>query len=333
MRRARASGTLAAALVSAATASAHAVPGRFELSWSAPDGCPSSARVEQRVGRILNRPPVVREGEVLLVRARVGPPEREQRWRVEIETDNGQRESSRSLDAASCEELADATALLVAILIEPHVEPESPPPAPPAPPAPPPPKSVTPAPAPSPPLALEPPLRLVLGGLAASESGLMPRWAFGLGVEGGVAWRALHASVSAASWLPVETTAPDNERQGARFRAFSTGAQLCVVQPLQPRIAGGLCGGVELAFLSAHGFGPGVQEHTEQARFVSLAAGPQLGWAATRHFGLRLRAEALLPLGSRSFVFEGSSPATIHSPGTGALLTLGVQWTLGGNPE
>jgi hypothetical protein len=327
MRRARASGTLAAALVTAAAASAHAVPGRFELSWSAPDSCPSNAWVEQRVARILNRPPVVREGQVLLVHARVGPPEREQRWRVEIETNNGQRQSSRSLDAASCEELADATALLVAILIEPHVEPESPP----APP--PPPKPVTLAPAPSPPRALEPSLRFVLGGFAASESGLMPRWAFGLGVEGGVAWRALHANVSAASWLPVETTAPDSERQGARFRAFSTGARMCVVQPLQPRIAGGLCGGVELAFLSAHGFGPGVQEHTEPARFVSLAAGPQLGWAATRNFGLRLRAEVLVPLGSRSFVFEGSAPATIHSPGPGALLTLGVQWTLGGNPQ
>ena len=122
MRRARASITLAACLVCGGAVNAQAAPGRFDLSWLAPETCPSGALIERRVERILNRPLSVRDDDVLLVRALVKQPEGDQPWRVELETDNGQRQSSRSLEAASCDELASATALLVAILLEPNVE-------------------------------------------------------------------------------------------------------------------------------------------------------------------------------------------------------------------
>src|SRR3954470_17420422 len=113
---------LFAALLSASSfrsRPAHATPGHFELVWSAPATCPSVDDVERRVERILNRPLTLADDEVLIVKTQVEPPGENRAWRVEVETDNGRRSATRTLAAASCDELANATAILVAILLEP----------------------------------------------------------------------------------------------------------------------------------------------------------------------------------------------------------------------
>jgi len=330
MGRPRASVTLAACLFVSRAATAHAAPGRFELSWSAPEACPSSSTVEHRVERILNRPPSVREDEVLLVQASVKPPERDLPWRVELETDNGQRHSSRLLQAASCDELASATALLVAILIEPgagNTEPSAAPVPPP-----PPPKSAAPASAPTAERASDAPtpVRFALGAFAGSVSGLLPAWSFGLGLDGAVSWKSLRWNVALAGWLPVEEPAPDNAAQGARFRLLSAAADVCLAPALSERVSTGICSGAQVDSLHAQGFGQGVRANTEQAAFVSLSAGALVSWAISNHLAFVASADVLQPLGSRHFVFEGSAPAQLHTPRAGLQLAFGMQFVLGG---
>src|SRR6185436_2212514 len=91
----------------------------FGLVWEAPSTCPSEVRLRADIEQILHGPIELRPGERLVVRADVTPA-RDGGWHVALETDNGRRTAKRSLDAASCEELANATALLVAILIDPE---------------------------------------------------------------------------------------------------------------------------------------------------------------------------------------------------------------------
>ena len=325
MRRSRASITLAACLITLGPENAQAAPGHFALSWSAPPACPDGAGVLGRVERILNRAPNVGDGEVLIVRATVEQPERDQPWHVELETDNGRRLSTRSLEAASCDELASATALLVAILLEPQVEQTEPSAVPPVV-RPRVPESTAPVPAALPERSA--PVRFALGAFSGAVSGLLPKWSFGAGLDGSLAWKALRWNVSVAYWLPVEQSAPPSDAQGARFQLLSSAAELCLMHSVHWRLSGGICSGADLAFLHARGYGEGIRSSAEQANFVSLSAGARVAWAASSRLSLVFDADALLPLGSRRFIFEGSAPAQIHTPRAGAQLTFGVEFWL-----
>jgi hypothetical protein len=73
-----------------------------------------------------------------------------------------------------------------------------------------------------------------------------------------------------------------------------------------------------------------VQANEQGADFVSLTAGGRLSLLASPHFSFSLDADAVLPWGSRQFVFEGGAPALIHTPGLGLQLAIGAQFVLGG---
>src|SRR4051812_24786385 len=82
-------------------------PRRIELAWIADPSCPSGDAVVSAVGRLVRGSPprelVVARGEVV----------HEGSWRVRLETRSGDRLGKRTIEAASCEQLADATALLL----------------------------------------------------------------------------------------------------------------------------------------------------------------------------------------------------------------------------
>jgi len=103
----------AGALTLAGAASAQSGP--VELVWSAAEHCPSEQEVRKRIERILNRPLAVADGKRLTIGAVVTPASPSQPWSVTLETDDGARQRSRTVKAASCDELANATALFVAI--------------------------------------------------------------------------------------------------------------------------------------------------------------------------------------------------------------------------
>ncbi|MDC0675128.1 hypothetical protein [Nannocystis radixulma] len=116
----------------------------IDLTWQVPAGCPDPASVLEMVNGLLRRPPTAAEPERTVARAsvtRVGP-----RWELRLELQTTRGEFRRTVQAESCQVLARATALVIAIHLDPLavsrgldppaavVPPPEPPPLPPAPP-------------------------------------------------------------------------------------------------------------------------------------------------------------------------------------------------------
>ena len=191
----------------------------MRLRWTAPPSCPGIAAVQQRTERLLGRP----LGDPLhpRVEARVRVRGRGT-WTAELHLETAGGRQTRVLRARSCEALAEATALLLAVTIDPTanlVTPAEPPLEPPTEPVPGPPLepaveppgqvAVEPPPEPAPelpsgpgppvlaprPTAVAPPSlhRAALQGFVAA--GLQAQWGalpgLGLGVltAGGLRWR------------------------------------------------------------------------------------------------------------------------------------------------
>jgi hypothetical protein len=240
------------------------------------------------------------------------------------------------LQAASCDELANATALVIAIILEPTFEQTAADTAPQS-------SSVQPKPAPPQQRAKTEldaaaqqeddradQVQLGIGAFGAAINALLPTWSGGFGLDTIVRWRALQAHISGAYFLPVEQQAPDTASQGARFRLIAAQMELGLRLPVLTDLSVAVCSGAQLAFLHGEGFGPGVTANTQDARFIAFSAGGLLAWEASEHWTVVFDADALFPLGDRRFVFSGTNPAAIHTPSWGAQLALGVQYHFGG---
>ena len=106
----RAPAVLVALAALRATAHAEDPP----IRWEAPEGCPGADEVAAQVVADLGRP--LREGEV---DARLVVTPKGARWRVDMTVTTVAGEGERSLEAASCAELAASAALILALTIDP----------------------------------------------------------------------------------------------------------------------------------------------------------------------------------------------------------------------
>lgn len=84
------------------------------IRWEAPAGCPAAEVFRARVVENLGREP--REGEV---DARAVVAKKGARWRVDMTVKTAAGEGVRELEAASCQELAESAALILALTIDP----------------------------------------------------------------------------------------------------------------------------------------------------------------------------------------------------------------------
>lgn len=107
-------------IVAFAAGRGSAQPAGLELRWSAPASCPAQRDVLEQVSRLLGGARVAAAG------VRVSASVREQAgvWRAELETRRAESVSARTIEAESCVALADATALFVALLLDPEAAPE-----------------------------------------------------------------------------------------------------------------------------------------------------------------------------------------------------------------
>lgn len=89
----------------------------FTLSWEAPEGCPSEAAVRSAVDQLLGEgppPPVHMAARAVVERTA------DDRWLVHLTTVSDGTTGERVVDAASCPSLAKATALILALAIDPE---------------------------------------------------------------------------------------------------------------------------------------------------------------------------------------------------------------------
>ncbi len=102
-------------------------PSNFELTWLAPPGCPTQSEVRNQVELILGGPPRISGGIRLVAHGRVTAPDVDRAWQVELtvtthskDMASSTRIPTRTIRAASCGEVAGATAVVLAILIDPE---------------------------------------------------------------------------------------------------------------------------------------------------------------------------------------------------------------------
>jgi hypothetical protein len=88
----------------------------FAFAWQAPQGCPAESEVEREIGNLLGGPAVEHARDSLRVQATVehGP-----QWFVTLDTESKTASGHRTIEAVTCQGLANATALIVALMIDP----------------------------------------------------------------------------------------------------------------------------------------------------------------------------------------------------------------------
>jgi len=117
---AAATGVAALLAAGAPARAASASDARLTVEWSAPAGCPDGARVRAEIERLLRRPLAEASLDPLHVRASVAR-DRKGLWHMHLETRSRAGSGERSLEGATCEGVARATALIIALAIDPDL--------------------------------------------------------------------------------------------------------------------------------------------------------------------------------------------------------------------
>jgi hypothetical protein len=280
------------------------------VAWEAPPECPQREQVLARVAELLADEPA----SPLAIRANVSV-EAGGAYRAEIVTREPEGAArTRVLSAPSCGELAEASAVVIALAIAPGAAL--------APPA----DDAQPAPAPAPPARPEPPAVPELGNEGSTEAAprapaarrpLSLRFAAragalgdfgstsgaGLGVSAGGTLRLgryLQVALR-ANYLPSrQHTVPGVNGKGVALSLASGAAFACLV-PLAAPVELGLCGEMEVGALFARGFGTAQQGHPTVA-WTAPGAGATASFPARSGLRAGLAVDVLFPLQRTSFI-------------------------------
>jgi hypothetical protein len=310
---------------------------RFALSWEGPPGCPTAENVQARVDALLGGG--ASAGSVADVRAS-GQVERvDNGFRLLLTMGVGDAPSSRVIEARTCDELAGAAAIAIALLARSTLEDASasstsdgtpassasdgrgnpPPPAS----APDPDKAST---RKDPPAEASPDrLRLVIDApVGAAGWSSLPSAGLGLGAGLGIRWKALRAAVRGELWQPQT-----HEVSGyaTRFTLQSGRVEACLTQTVQV-LELGPCLGAAMQRLTGEGVGSQVfSAKSVTVLWVSGMGGlflslPMPGFTHLRFFGA---ASVLVSPSRPRFVIDQLGP--VHEPALAApLLDLGCEW-------
>jgi hypothetical protein len=270
--------------------------GGVSITWTAPSECPTPADLSASVGQLLGRPPALPEGRALEVKARA---ERKQArlWLGSVETRYGSTVGNRAFEAESCRAAADATALIVALMIE----------------APPPP-TITAAPTPASAPARSS-LKFSVGPTTAIDVGTLPAPTAGAGVRASLALGRTSFDLAAVAWASTSATiAGSNPPVGGTFRFLSASLAVCPTLAAG-RFQLGACGEAELARVQGRGSGVSVPYENAYA-WMSIGAGALARLRVSRHLSIPFRLSALVPLAHPSFVLNGvvEEQGKVYSP-------------------
>jgi hypothetical protein len=339
-KRFRAGSLRLGAVAFLAAGRAAAAPLAFSLTWDAPPGCPDSDYLRAQVETLLTGAPP----SLVAVAARAKVSQRADGiWTVKLTTDRDGAVGERSLEADACRSLADATALVVALTIDPaHVaiagleRSDSPPDASaPVPQAPLPPTSALPplpAPPPAPmvhpavalrsadrPMAREStrlPLRFALIPAIAGDLGTLPHIAYGFTLAGSVLVGRFRGEAYGSYW-PSQTAAgpvgtPPGE--GGSIELFDGGTRACFSvtdeRPPAHRLELSPCAGFEAGAL--HGKGVNLAPSlTATGLWLALTLDARAVVRLSRSLGVALDLGAAVPLRRDAFTFGAGSGAPV----------------------
>jgi hypothetical protein len=315
---------------------AHAeASGRLVLEWTAPAECPTAIEVRSEVERRIGHEARV-EGQDDLEVTAMAVEDPRGLWRGSVATRLGNQAGKRVLEAESCRAIAHATALIVALMIDPDAaqrlqvqgargsnssasttasDAARP-------------RKVEPRPAKTPLMRTATPaaeprerapktvIRYRPGLVAALDMGTLPAAAPGVGASAAVLLGASALRAEAIRWAETRTViAHTDPPVGGRFDLVSVSLAGCPGVAVG-RFDVGLCAEAEFDWLKGTGTGVSSPDH-KIFRWLSAGAG---GFADMRlGKGLRMNAELdlLAPLGRSRFVLNGVSESAgeVHRTG------------------
>jgi hypothetical protein len=304
----------------------HALPasaseeGIFTLSWQAPTtDCPTPDDVRAEVVRLLGGEGRLPAGRDFRASALVA---HSQTWSVSIQTELAGRSGRRSIEAASCQDLADATAMILALAIDPNIAAALPPRAKPSllPPPPPVPAIYQPA-----PQKRSPPVDFLFGLQSTGSQGTLPSVDVGVGGSVGLVARRYRVELRAAYGLrrdQIAKAATPADAYG-RFN-FLAGTLVGCFNLGQEALAFGPCADVEVGVVSAQGFGVS-ESYLAHRAWLAVGAGGYSVISLARHWSVPLHLDVLAPIQRPEFVFNNVPNRVFQAPAVGIRASVGIE--------
>jgi hypothetical protein len=264
---------------------------RFELEYRAPIQCPSAPVVRASIEKLVSS----RRPEHLSVRIAIESASGGYISRIQVA---GRGE--RVLHGAACDEVAEATAVVVALWLGPGPVPPS--------------NRTQDLPRAAPPAtdAARGP-RLATGFRLAAASGILPHLGLGLAGRLGLESRGWSVQLDGSYWFTQRRDSSEGSAQGGEFGAWSVALTPCLpFAPILPRLRLAACVGPELGRVWGNGRGVDVPRHAS-AMWFGAAGGVDVSVVVSRTFrtsaGLGL---AVLAGGRDSFVLNRAE--MLHQP-------------------
>jgi hypothetical protein len=313
------------------------------LTWDAPAGCPDAAAVRRALAGYLGEGPSIEAGAAVRAEARVT--RRGAAYELVLRTETASGTTSRETTATDCAVLVDATAVIVAIAVDPSTilargaaapepidpqptepEPSEPVPAEPTEPEPSQPPEPTPPveAAPEPAAPVEPRVRYGMRVAGGADFGVLPGLAGGMRLTGATFGRGWRAELRGDFWLP--RTATLEAGISARVSLWSLGARGCWVPRADPvRLEFPLCAGLESGAMRGDPIGDRIASPTPSSRFWLAADGSAgLAWSPLRFLALVVQAELVVPIVRAGFRIGDDTELHRAGPVAGRAL-LGVE--------
>jgi hypothetical protein len=269
----------------------------LSLEWIAPAECPTSADVLSEMLRLFGGREPPRSGERRAVRAVVshdGP------WSVSIETSTESGLYRRTLNAQTCRGLADATALILALSVDPEAV-----------------KAAAPDSGGS--------LRYSVAIPVSVAAGILPAVDPGIGVALGARLGVVLVDLSVHDWLPVVAKVPGTNA-GGTFGLVSGTLYACTAFRMAP-FEIGPCAQFDVGSIEATGSGVTT---TSTGRALWLAAGAgALGvllLGAGSHWAIPVHFDLLVPLERRDFVIQHVSGVVFDPPPAAGRATIALEY-------
>jgi len=334
-------------------------PGVFELRWEGTPGCPDAEAVALAVHRNLGNAPLAEREEIVRAEGRIRPGEGDQ-LELELSIDDGKGPGTRILQAETCDELADAAALIIAIAIDPDAaalekaeEPagEEPVvddepglvPAPPAGAAQPPREqskesrpraNATPAASgslgpeikrtatrPRGPRSVH--VRLGARAVGGADVGMTSPIGAAAGLAFGILLPKWRFDLTAVYLPPRQAEAEANPDIGGVLQLWAVGLRAAWV-PRAGSVGFPIGAAIELGAMHGRGQGSALEATSANALWAAAVAGPGLCWAVLQSLALTLELDAVVPMTRPEFLTDRDT--LVHrASGVGARMLGGIE--------
>jgi hypothetical protein len=284
--------------------------GSFRFTWAAPEECHAQPQVQAEIARLVGGDIQLHEGGDLEAKATIshGP-----FWSADLTTQYAGRTGRRDIEAPSCKSVADAIALIIALLIDPDAAAAN--------------LQAPKAEAPSVPEAPKTSKRQVefLAGVhVQGRLGTLPGADIGTGLGIGLAGSRWRTDLRWSYGLRRDQVASLPSGVSGRFN-IATGSVTGCFNLGQTKVGFGPCAAVEVGRVSVNGYGAtaGFSKH---APWLALGGGAFLSFAMGQHLRTSMEVDVVAPMYRPDYVFQDVPGTVFNAPAVGGRALADVSW-------